>query len=205
MALAQVSDLLQALLGRANSYESLANAPMVEKQIQQLEILMVKQEEEHQHALREVEHALENGIPVELRSIVNQKFDAAIDEIVAEETEKCLEQLAGVRAQNEVLSLRKALREKQILLHNTEARRENSLLREKDEEVPLRKLQRSDGTVHDLFPATVKELRNMPADPMKQLMAAYRVERSSSPGGEVNNMNRLLQHFGLKGCLVTPM
>ena len=108
---------------------------------------------------------------------MDDRFDAIVDDIVAKETERYLEELVGIKIQREVATLRNTLREKQIQLHNTyvprsslssgsltshsEARRENSLLREQDEDVPLKKIQLPDGTIPATCPATVKELRGM--------------------------------------------
>ncbi|KAL1744838.1 hypothetical protein HDZ31DRAFT_63728 [Schizophyllum fasciatum] len=209
MALAQVQDMVQQLLNRASSFEELGNAGPVQESIQELEALMRKQEEEHQHAIREVElvleDALEKSIPENLTTMVNERFDAVVDDIVAKETERYLEDLAGIRIQREVAGLRNTLREKQTQLHNCEARRENALLREQDEDVPLKKLRLADGTIHPSFPSTVRELRGMSADAIKKLMAAYRIDSAPPGPGGVMNINRVLQHFGVKGCLVTPL
>ena len=50
---------------------------------------------------------------------MDDRFDAIVDDIVAKETERYLEELAGVKIQREVATLRNTLREKQIQLHNT--------------------------------------------------------------------------------------
>ncbi|KAL1662661.1 hypothetical protein GGF50DRAFT_103835 [Schizophyllum commune] len=209
MALVEVQNLLQQLVGRAEHFDKLENAPDVKGQIDDLTALMLKQEEDHQHALREVElvleDALEKEIPQTLVKMVEDRFDAIVDDIVAKETERYLEELAGVKIQREVATLRNTLREKQIQLHNTEARRENSLLREQDEDVPLKKVQLPDGTIPATCPATVKELRSMTPDAVKKLMGAYRIDSAPGSPGGVTNINRVLQHFGVKGCLVTPM
>ncbi|KAI5890106.1 uncharacterized protein SCHCODRAFT_02630869 [Schizophyllum commune H4-8] len=209
MALVEVQNLLQQLVGRAEHFNELDNSPVVQGQIAQLAALMRKQEEDHQHALREVElvleDALEKEIPQTLVKMVDDRFDAIVDDIVAKETERYLEELAGVKIQREVATLRNTLREKQIQLHNTEARRENSLLREQDEDVPLKKIQLLDGTIPATCPATVKELRSMTPDAVKKLMGAYRIDSAPGSPGGVTNINRVLQHFGVKGCLVTPM
>ncbi|KAL1719816.1 hypothetical protein EV715DRAFT_251138 [Schizophyllum commune] len=181
MALVEVQNLLQQLVGRAEHFDKLDNAPVV------------------------LEDALEKEIPQTLAKMVDDRFDAIVDDIVAKETERYLEELAGVKIQREVATLRNTLREKQIQLHNTEARRENSLLREQDEDVPLKKIQLPDGTIPATCPATVKELRSMTPDAVKKLMGAYRIDSAPGTPGGVTNINRVLQHFGVKGCLVTPM
>ncbi|KAF7315024.1 ATP-binding cassette transporter [Mycena indigotica] len=64
------------------------------------------------------------------------------------------------------------------------------------ESAPLQPIYKTDGTVADKFPSTLKELFEMDVSTSQELMREY--ELSECSASRERNLNRLMQFFNVK-------
>jgi len=137
----------------------------------------------------------------ELRGQVNKEITLNMDKLVKEEVEAYLQNTIPLNLQQDVQKSKKELDEVSRELHNSESKRMNALLREKNRHEPIHTIFRSNGTISEHFPKTLEDLFNIDASTCKALVNDYDIE---SPDGtsKDGNLNRFMQFCGVQFQMV---
>ncbi|KAF9075656.1 hypothetical protein BDP27DRAFT_1415427 [Rhodocollybia butyracea] len=134
-----------------------------------------------------------------LQKQVDEEIKADMDKVVKEEVDAYFRTAVPSQLvknlKDRKLELEKARRD----LHNSESKRLNALLREKNLHSPLHTLYRSNGSVSDHFPKSLDELFSMDAATCKALVNDYEIENSTSRDG---NLNRFMVFCGVQYQMV---
>ncbi|KAJ3793224.1 hypothetical protein GGU11DRAFT_422159 [Lentinula aff. detonsa] len=89
---------------------------------------------------------------------VNQEIQRDMDKLVKEEVQAYLQSAISSELQEELLQRKKELDEAHCELHNSESKRLNSLLSERNVNEPLHNIYCSNGKISEHFPKTLNEL-----------------------------------------------
>ncbi|KIK61249.1 hypothetical protein GYMLUDRAFT_43311 [Collybiopsis luxurians FD-317 M1] len=135
----------------------------------------------------------------EIQKQVDEEIKQNMDSLIKEEVKTYLEQAIPSKIQQELQDRKKELDEVNRDLHNSESKRLNSLLRERNRHEPLRNIYRSNGEVSKHFPKTLDDLFNIDATTCKTLVQDYNLEVSASKDG---NLNRFMVFCGVQYQMV---
>lgn len=169
-------------------------------QIESLQRHMAIFDRKQDDQMENIKNLLRNVYKTEIIPFVEAEIERQITERleaqVEEEVEACLMVLVPEILQQQLLEHQLQLEEVEISLHNSEARRANSLLRSDhlfDAIVPLKK---PDGTgVSELFPKDLAGLFSLSGEEAMQLVEEYGLPNVGE--SRERNLNRFLQHCGV--------
>jgi hypothetical protein len=145
-----------------------------------------KQTEGKQEIELLMKNLLEEQSLKDLQKQVDEEIKLSMDTLVKEEVEAYLKKETPAALQKELQERKEQLKEAHRDLHNSESKRLNALLRDRNRNEPLHKIYRKDGTVSDRFPKTLDELFNIDAETCKLLVEEYSLPPSSSKDGDLN-------------------
>ncbi|KAJ3737569.1 hypothetical protein DFJ43DRAFT_6146 [Lentinula guzmanii] len=136
-----------------------------------------------------------------IEELVNQEIQRDMDNLVKEEVQAYLQSAISSELQKELLQRKKELDEAHCELHNSESKRLNSLLSERNVNEPLHNIYCSNGRISEHFPKTLNELFAYDADTCKTLVKDYNID---SPEGtsKRGNLNRFMVFCGLQLSMI---
>ncbi|KAK0454550.1 hypothetical protein EV421DRAFT_1757502 [Armillaria borealis] len=160
------------------------------------------QDKEHKQALIEIKLLLDDFLDKQvlnaLKVQVEEDINKEIDHLVEIHVKDHLEQRHIPEAvKTEVLERKSTLEREHRRLHNSESKRANSLLRQKDGNVLLNTIYADDGNgeVSKDYPRTLKDLFDLDAPMCKSLATEYKLPGVSD--SREKNLNLLLRFFGI--------
>ncbi|KAJ4483581.1 hypothetical protein J3R30DRAFT_1800784 [Lentinula aciculospora] len=132
---------------------------------------------------------------------VNKEIQDNMDKLVKEEVEAYLETAISLQLQKDLLQRKKELDQVHRNLHDSESKRLNSLLSERNINEPMHTIYRSNGEISKHFPKTLNELFSFDADTCKALVIDYDID---SPEGTSRrgNLNRFMVFCGLQLSMI---
>ncbi|KAI3618964.1 hypothetical protein WG66_000443 [Moniliophthora roreri] len=131
--------------------------------------------------------------------LVEEEVEAEVDRVVERQVQACLEEHLPKQLQKEVNERKAELEQVRRDLHNSESRRANALLRERNTNEAINTILRTDGSVSSHFPKTLKDLFELNAAECKATLEDYGVETSSQKD---SNLNRLMQFLNVQYQMV---
>ncbi|KAF5384565.1 hypothetical protein D9757_006487 [Collybiopsis confluens] len=134
-----------------------------------------------------------------IRKQVDDEIKDKLGLLIQEEVQEYLKQEMPSKLGKDLQKMNTELDELHRDLHNSESKRMNSFLREKNPHEPLQTICKSDGKVSEYFPKTLDELFNLDDKACKALVQDYGLEVSSSKDG---NLNRFMVFAGVQYQMV---
>lgn len=160
------------------------------------------QDKDRKNALLEIklllDDLLDNRVIDALKARVEEDINKEIDHLVEIHVKDHLEQHHIPEAVKTEVQIRKGdLERERRRLHNSESKRANSLLRQRDGNVLLNTIYADDGNgdVSNDFPRTLKDLFDLDATKCKNLATEYKLPGVSE--SREKNLNLLLRFFGI--------
>ncbi|KAK0226341.1 hypothetical protein IW262DRAFT_1361412 [Armillaria fumosa] len=160
------------------------------------------QDKDHEKALLEIklllDDFLDNRVINALKAQVEEDINKEIDHLVEIHVKERLEQRHIPEAvKTEVQKCKSDLEREHRRLHNSESKRANSLLRQRDGNVLLNTIYADDGNgdVSKNFPRTLQDLFDLDATKCKSLATEYKLPGVSE--SREKNLNLLLRFFGI--------
>lgn len=160
------------------------------------------QDKEHKKALHEIKLLLDDFLDKQvinaLKAQVEEDINKEIDHLVEIHVKEHLEQRHIPEAvKTELLGRKSTLELEHRRLHNSESKRANSLLRQKDGNMLLNTIYADDGNgeVSKDYPRTLNDLFDLDAPMCKSLATEYKLPGVSD--SREKNLNLLLRFFGI--------
>ncbi|ESK97262.1 hypothetical protein Moror_17827 [Moniliophthora roreri MCA 2997] len=175
----------------------------VVKQLSEIRSKLRSQGEAQRNGIDEINLILKDmlGTKVieQIQSQVEEEVEAEVDRVVERQVQACLEEHLPKQLQKEVNERKAELEQVRRDLHNSESRRANALLRERNTNEAINTILRTDGSVSSHFPKTLKDLFELNAAECKATLEDYGVETSSQKD---SNLNRLMQFLNVQYQMV---
>ncbi|KAK0212441.1 hypothetical protein DFS33DRAFT_1376930 [Desarmillaria ectypa] len=163
---------------------------------------IANQDKEYKRGLVEIKLLLDDFLDRRVLDVlkvqVEEDINKEIDRLVEIHVKEHLEQHHIPEAiKTEVQERKSALEQEHRRLHNSESKRANSLLRQRDGNVLLNTIYADDGKgeVSKDFPRTLKDLFDLNATMCKSLATEYKLPGVSD--SREKNLNLLLRFFGI--------
>ncbi|KAJ7655386.1 hypothetical protein B0H17DRAFT_1099150 [Mycena rosella] len=199
-----LDETLGELHGQTMQIALLGGDPQLAQDIENVRRQLTDHDQRQKHGIQEIELILKHVLECEVVELLKKQVDEAIfwemDELVAEEVERCLKTHIPQELQDEVAEQQRILEEVRRDLHNSESRRSNASLRSNHEDDALLAIYKADGSVPTLFPPNLKALFDMDAPTSRALMMEYELPDFSD--SRERNLNRLMQFFGVRYQMV---
>jgi len=199
-----LDETLGALHGQTMQIALLGGEPQIAAEIEILRNQLWDQDRMHKEGIQEIKlilnHVLQKEVVELLKKQAEDDIAREIDRIVEEQVAVCLKSHISQELQDEVKEQENELEKVRRDLHNSESRRTNARLGSSHEDDSLQVIYKTDGTVPDKYPPTLKALLDMDVATSKELMNEYELLDCSET--RERNLNRLLQFFGVKSQVV---
>ncbi|KAF5348714.1 hypothetical protein D9758_006756 [Tetrapyrgos nigripes] len=191
----------ETLIGQIMHSGMVAGDAGVAAEIQEIRSRLEDQEKKHKDGLDEIDlimkDFMEGEIIDQLQKQVEEEVNTDLDRLVKEETARALETLVPAQLQNNVQEKKAELERVRTKLHNSESRRANSLLRDRNLTEKLHTLYKADGTVSPLFPKTLQDLFALDAKTSHDLVREYDLPKPLDEDRD-NNLNRFMVFCGVQ-------
>ncbi|KAK0195830.1 hypothetical protein F5146DRAFT_1027229 [Armillaria mellea] len=180
--------ILGSKIGLANDIETITND-------------IADQDKDHKKALHEIELLLKDFLDKQvfdaLKAQVEEDINKEIDHLVEIHVKDHLKHHIPEAVKIEVQKCKSDLELEHRRLHNSESKRANSLLRQRDGNVLLNTIYADDGNgeVSKNFPRTLQDLFDLDATMCKSLATEYGLSGVSD--SREKNLNLLLRFFGI--------
>ncbi|KAK0459095.1 uncharacterized protein EV420DRAFT_302987 [Desarmillaria tabescens] len=201
-ATATLDDVLDKMIVNHYHVGILGSKTGLAKDIEAITADIADQDKERKQGLKEIQLLLDDFLDKEileaLRAQVEEEINKEIDHLVEIHVKERLEQHHIPEAVKlEVQERKSALEREHRRLHNSESKRANSLLRQRDGNVLLNTIYADDGEgeVSKDFPRTLNDLFDLDATISKSLATEYKLPGVSD--SREKNLNLLLRFFGI--------
>jgi len=208
----QMAEVMKGVMGELGlTFDSLGGqtaylsslAPILETQhnIRKLERMIVKQEERQLADIEDLRETIEGIVQEQIIDHLKKKIEELVDELVERDVDDTVQDILDTvympqKLQETVNSQRRQLDSVRINLHNTEARRTNSVLKAEHMADTIVPLLKPDGTVSEDFPKNLSALFAIDHEMAKSLLADYGVS-SSADDSRDKTMNSLMYFLGV--------
>ncbi|KAJ6589963.1 hypothetical protein DFH09DRAFT_1140537 [Mycena vulgaris] len=204
LTLEALDDTLGELHGQTMQIALLGGEPQIAKDIENVRRQLMDHDKRQKDGIQEIELILNHVLQCEMADLLKRQVEddvaREIEQLVAEQVAVCLKMHIPQELQDEVATQENILKEVQRDLHNSESRRSNAALRSNHEDDALQPIYKTNGSVPDQYPPTLKALFDMDAATSRALMIEYELPGSSE--SRERNLNRLLQFFGVRYQMV---
>ncbi|KAG8962578.1 hypothetical protein FRC03_004011 [Tulasnella sp. 419] len=143
-----------------------------------------------------IKDELYERIVEQLGFYVQQRVKERVEDLLPRRVEEMLRAQVPSGLAAELLEHRRQLEAVKLSLYNSEARRENSLLKYEHLHQPLHPLLRPTGEPCLRFPATLAKFFAMTPEEVHALMKDYNIPINEADTTE-RNLNKLMQHIGI--------
>ncbi|THV05165.1 hypothetical protein K435DRAFT_790549 [Dendrothele bispora CBS 962.96] len=200
--ISNLENAFEGLIGQILQGGTFGGDPRVAAEIREIQASLKDQDSKHKNGVHEIQLVMQDfidkGIVDELRKQVNEEVNQDIDRLVEEEVAKHLETLIPTDLQQSVQEKKEKLDEYRRQLHNSESKRANSLLRNRDRPEQLHTLFKADGTVSALFPKTLQDLFSLDAKTCHTLVQEYGLSNALDEENRDANLNRFMVFCGVQ-------
>ncbi|KAJ3720099.1 hypothetical protein C8R42DRAFT_672675 [Lentinula raphanica] len=144
---------------------------------------------------------LEETAEAKLKDEVNQEIERGLDGLVRDEVQAYLQDKISPKMQEQFEQRKKELEKAHRELHNSESKRLNSLLSERNIKEPLHTIYNAQDKISEHFPKTLKDLVAYDADTLQALIKEYGID-SPDNTTKRGNLNRFMVFCGLQLSLI---
>jgi len=163
--------------------------------------MVLKQEERQLADIEDLRETIETIVQEQIIDHLRRKIEELVDELVDRDVDDMVQEILDnfyipQKLQDTVNNQRRQLDSVRINLHNTEARRTNSVLKAEHMADTIVPLLKPDGTVSKVFPRNLSALFAIDHEAAKLLLTEYGVP-SSADDSRDKTMNSLMYFLGV--------